>query len=465
MLRPRKLAVFAILVAILVAGCRPAPVPTPTAVPPTPVPKPVKLTYWHIGGLFKEIEICKRMTEEFNKTHPDIQVEFVEVPWEGAAEKVISSFEAKTLPDIIAYPSVGIGEFSGMGIYVPLSDEFPELVEDFAKRVADPIIIDAMRAEKGTMAGKGPVWGIPYGMDMPLLAYNTKMFEEAGLTEPPKTYSELLEYAKKLTTDDVKGFTFAGKATTGAVGEFMRFWLPANGGRPISEDGTKVIGYLNSDAGVKALEFLCKLVEERVVPDNLLDLIYMDNARLFFGGKVAMFRGATWMPGVAEDLGAPPEFPYALTAFPKPDPEMQVGKFPPMYAEFASFAALSITTQCEHKEEAAKFIKWMTRDEILNLWITEVRARLPIAISGLTSDECKRYMPGIYESYKAGTLFEGAGIPISFTGMTEMDNTAVMPEIQKALVGEKSPKEALDDAAAKCQKILDEILAEEEKGS
>lgn len=445
MLRSSRLAVLAILVVTLVAGYRPAP-----------APEPVELTYWHIGGLFKEIEICRRMTGEFNETHPDIQVEFVEVPWEGAAEKVLSSFEAGTLPDVIGYPSTGIAEFSAMGIYIPLSDEFPELVEQFAERVP-PIVVAAMRAEEGRMEGKGPVWGIPYGVDMTGLSYNTKMFEEAGLTEPPKTWNELLEYAKKLTTDDVKGYSFAGKWHAGG-GDFITHWLPSVGGRIVDETGEKIT--FNREEGVKALEFFRKMVEEEVVPENFLDLIYMDNARLFFGGKVAMFRGSTWMPGVMEDLGAPVDFPWAYTAFPVPDPEYQVGEFPPGYSQIASFAALSITTQSEHKEETAEFIDWMTRDEILNLWITEVRARMPIAISGLTSDECKELMPGTYMAYKEGTLFEGACFPVFVPGITEMDSKVITPATQEVLTGEKPIKEALDEAAAGCQEILDEILTQ-----
>jgi ABC-type glycerol-3-phosphate transport system substrate-binding protein len=455
-----------LVVALVVAACV-VPVSTPAEPPaepaveepdaaPTPTPEvkePVKLTYWHIGGLLSEIEVAKDETEKWNASHPDIQVEFVEVPWEGAAQKMITSWEAEALADVIAYPSPGIGEFGPMGMYVDLEKTFPEGVAEIAGRIPPEALAT------GRPAGTGPLYGIPYGVDLSMLAYNVDRFEEAGLDpdKPPKTYSELLDAAEKLATEDMDGFTFEGKAQS-APNEFIRYYLPAMGGRMVSEDGKTIT--FNDDAGVKALEYIVSLVEAGVTPDNLLDLIYMDNSRLFFAGKVGMYRGATWTPGLAEDLGFTGDFEYRLSSFPSADPEWIVGSREPCRSEITSFAVPAVASTSEHPEEAWEFVKWLTRDESLNRWITDVRARMPIAISGLTSDEAKQLMPGIYASYQDGTLFEGTCQPESFPGLTEI-NQVLMAEIQQALVGKKTPKQALDDAAVEAQKILDEIGEEQ----
>jgi multiple sugar transport system substrate-binding protein len=432
-----------------------APTSAPTAAPAaeptaTPVPKePVKLTYWHVGGLLTEIEVARDETEKWNASHPDIQVEFVEVPWEGASQKMITSWEAKALADVIAYPSPGIGEFGPMGMYVDLEKTFPEDVKEIAQRIPPEALAT------GRPNGTGPLYGIPYGVDLSMLAFNVDLFKKDGLDpdKPPKMYSELLEAAKKLTTDNVAGFAFEGKAQS-APNEFIRFYLPAMGGRMVSEDG-KTIAF-NDEAGVKALEYMVSLVDSGVTPKNLLDLIYMDNSRLFFAGQVAMYRGATWTPGLAEDLGFTGNFEYRLTSFPAADPDMVVGPNKPCRSEITSFAVPAVASTSEHPEEAWEFVKWLTRDEALNRWITDVRARLPIAISGLTSDKAKELMPGVYASYQDGTLFEGTCQPESFPGLTEI-NQVLMAEIQKALAGQTTPKQALDDAAVEAQKILDDV--------
>ena len=51
----------------------------------------------------------------------------------------------------------------------------------------------------GAVTVQGKVWGYPTEVATYQLLYNKKMFAEAGLTEPPKTFAELKDYACKLT--------------------------------------------------------------------------------------------------------------------------------------------------------------------------------------------------------------------------------------------------------------------------
>ena len=56
-----------------------------------------------------------------------------------------------------------------------------------------------------------------------LLYYNTRMFEEAGLTAPPGPPAELLEYAQKLTTDEHAGFCVRADITQ-ALYDAFQLW-------------------------------------------------------------------------------------------------------------------------------------------------------------------------------------------------------------------------------------------------
>mgnify|MGYP000252519044 FL=1 len=46
----------------------------------------------------------------------------------------------------------------------------------------------------------GQIYGIPSTVSPMLFGYNKALFEEAGLTEPPKTWEEALDMAKKSMT-------------------------------------------------------------------------------------------------------------------------------------------------------------------------------------------------------------------------------------------------------------------------
>ena len=52
---------------------------------------------------------------------------------------------------------------------------------------------------------KGHTYGVPWRIDIRLMAYRQDYFDEAGLTEAPQTWDDLLNYAQKLTKRTADG--------------------------------------------------------------------------------------------------------------------------------------------------------------------------------------------------------------------------------------------------------------------
>ncbi len=88
--------------------------------------------------------------------------------------------------------------------------------------------------------------------DNSALFYNKKLFAEAGLTESPKTWAQVKEYAEKLTQGDQYGITFCGAVS----GNTAFTWTPhlwMNGGDGTEENAARTTITMNSEK----LEKLC----------------------------------------------------------------------------------------------------------------------------------------------------------------------------------------------------------------
>lgn len=110
------------------------------------------------------------------------------------------------------------------GLYADLTDIVEAVADEMAPISLKPVAID------------GKYYGIPMITDAQLFLYRPSMFEAAGV-EVPTTWDELVEVAKKLTTEDHKGL-FLGN--DGGVGVLAYNMPPATGSGLLNEDNTEV---------------------------------------------------------------------------------------------------------------------------------------------------------------------------------------------------------------------------------
>ena len=110
--------------------------------------------------------------------------------------------------------------------------------------------------ENNTVGGK--LASIPWFIDAGILYYRTDLLEKYGYKEPPKTWQELTEMAKKIQEGeraagnaDFQGFVLQGKASESGTCVFIEWIYSFNGGTIVEPD--KKVTINNPDA-IKALE-------------------------------------------------------------------------------------------------------------------------------------------------------------------------------------------------------------------
>ncbi|MEC5342846.1 ABC transporter substrate-binding protein [Brenneria populi] len=133
----------------------------------------------------------------------------------------------------------------------------------------------------------GVTYAIPFHNSTPILYYNEDMLKQAGFSEAPKTWDEVVKVAKKLT-DPAKGqWGMMIPSTNDDYGGWMLSALTrANGGAYYNTDYPGEV-YYNTVSTKGALQFWRDLVyRDKVMPAGVLNSKQISAA--FFSGKLGM---------------------------------------------------------------------------------------------------------------------------------------------------------------------------------
>ncbi len=220
-----------VIVVMLVAACTGAtasPSPAPASQPPATVAPSVApsvaaqpfagetinvSTYSSVT----DFDFYKTILPEF-ETLTGIKVNYVQQPVAAMDQKIPLQLSAKdTSLDVFFTGSENIGSYIGIEGVEPLD----AYLDDPAQTPADYDFDDIAPAVQAACQNGGQNWCIASKTGGAVLYYNTRMFEEAGITAPPQSPAELLDYAKRLTTDDHAGFCVRGDKTQNLYAAFM----------------------------------------------------------------------------------------------------------------------------------------------------------------------------------------------------------------------------------------------------
>jgi multiple sugar transport system substrate-binding protein len=255
----------------------------------------------------KTLGFYEEHLDEFKKLHPDVEMEFVHIPYENYEAKYLTAFASREdAPDIfngkVAYYAGAIG----------IADEAPS---DLQELWNDKLL----NTTKPFFQVDGKWHAYPTSTDQGMMVYyNVDHFKEAGLdpNKPPKTFQELLEYAKKLTKYDANGkiaqnglaLRYAG-APVGITDKILPF-VHAFGGRLYAPDGSTADGFLNGPETIAAMQYLYDLVYTHKVSSLELG----KPVETFAAGKAAMIFREGWLEGWMGDNA--PDINYKVSALP-----------------------------------------------------------------------------------------------------------------------------------------------------
>jgi sn-glycerol 3-phosphate transport system substrate-binding protein len=289
----------------------------------------------------------------------------------------------------------------------------------------------------------GKTWGIPFQRSTVVLFYNKDAFKEAGLdaNKPPATWTEMREYAQKLTKRDASGNVTQWGVQIPSSG--FPYWLfqglvIENGTNLMNQAGTQV--YYDKPEVVGALSYWLDLVNKyKVHPPGIVE--WGTTPKDFFERKVAMMWTTT---GNLTNVKNNAKFDFGVAMLPA---EKRRGS-PTGGGNFYLFKK---STPAQ-REAAFKFIKWMTTPERAAQWGIDT-GYVAVRADAWDTPAMKKYVEGFPAAAVARDQLPFAKAELS-THDNQRVTKALNDGLQAALTGTKSAAQAMKDAQREADRLL-----------
>ena len=259
---------------------------------------------------------------------------------------------------------------------------------------------------------------------------------------PPKTWKEVSDQAIFFSNPpNFFGTQFPGKEEA-INGRFFEM-LVAEGGEYLDKDGKPAF---NSEAGVRALDWFVNMYKAKAVPAGTTNYLWDDLGAGFASGSIAL--DLDW-PGWATYFNDPKSSKVAGNVGVVVQPVGSSGK----HTGWSGHHGFSVTEACAHKDAAASLVWFLTNDdsqklEAANGTLPTRKAVWEWDIQQAASDPYKKEVLSTFqESMKYA-------FPVPRTPQWIEISNVVYPELQAAILGDKTSKQALDIAAQKATDVL-----------
>jgi len=141
----------------------------------------VTLTWWHNSNNDPGKSVYEQVAADFEADNPGLTIEISALAHEDMLTRLDAAFQTGDTPDI--YMERGGGELAAhveAGLVKDLSDVASDTIETLGGNVAGWQV-------------DGRTYALPFSVGLVGFWYNTSLFEEAGITQPPTTMAEFYE--------------------------------------------------------------------------------------------------------------------------------------------------------------------------------------------------------------------------------------------------------------------------------
>ena len=336
------------------------------------------ITFWHGWSAPAEVKAIQDNVDRFEKSHPNITVKVVGNINDDKLNQALRAGGSNG-PDVVSsFTTANVGKFCASGALadlkpflekdkVDLDKTFPKVLQEYTqfegKRCSLPLLSDA------------------YG-----LYYNKDAFEAAGITAPPKTWTEFAQVAKKLTKPkgdsyEQLGFmpNYLGYETV--VSHYMSQWnhryFDAQGKSNVAADPA----------------FAEMMTYQKSLVDGLGGFARLDRYRTTFGdewgakhpfhtGQVAMQLDGEWRLNFIKDA----EVGFEVGVAPLPVADDEVAEYGKGYL---SGTIMGIAPQSRKQNAAWELVKYMTMDTEAVVNFANGIGNVPSTLEALKSPNLK----------------------------------------------------------------------------
>ncbi|MFD5573872.1 sugar ABC transporter substrate-binding protein [Streptomyces cadmiisoli] len=338
-----------------------------------------------------------------------IKVEQISVPADQIASKTLRMASSDSLTDIL--------ELDG--------SELPQFAQTEGLRPLKEAGVDTSGfSASATSLGSydGVQYGVARSVNSLALIYNTKLLKDAGI-DPPRTWAELREAAKKLTEGDTYGMAFSASPNADGVYQFLPFFWSAGG------DEAK----LDNGKGEAALQLWKDLLADGSASRSVVNWNQQDVNDQFVAGRAAMMINGPWQVPV---LSAQKNVDWAVAKIPVPE----AGKdaVPPIGG---TVMAVPKNEDRAREKRAGDLLNCLNSEQNQLQWgesVNNVPTRASAAQAYAEQNPKLAPFAELVTTARSRTAKVGTGWPIV--------GDALAGAFQSVLTGRTSPEQAMDRA-------------------
>jgi multiple sugar transport system substrate-binding protein len=395
-----------------------------------------KIVYWSSNNS-DEITFAKQIVENWNKNNPNKQVTFQPVPEGQSSEEVIlAAVVGETTPDIYSNMWQGDVELYARANRLIALDSLSGFMDFIYLRCDSEVV-------KEITSSDGHIYQIPWKINPIMLIYNKKIFSSIGYNDPPVTYSQFIDAARKLKfgqgTTKWIGYAEVIETWWQRLFDFYPLYLAASGGAPLIKNNQVAF---NNKYAIQTFAFLKQLFDNGYMPRERISA----RSDPFLSSSIATRFTGPWEIAHAEKF-KPPGFEYSFSFLPSPD-DFKGNKY-----TYGDTKNIVIFNTCKNKQLVWEFLKYLLSEDN-DLLLLKTTNQIPRRKDLTTNPKYLDYfenIPMMMNFAKQAKFVKG---PESCQVLKEVFD-AISSEYEACVVyGKKSPEQAVNDAAKAASLLL-----------
>ena len=231
--------------------------------------------------------------------------------------------------------------------------------------------------------GGGSLKSIPYQPNVVAVFYNQDIFDAAGITAAPKTWTEFLAVCEKIKAAGFIPMTNDDAYMTVPVGTHLARYIGEEGVKKVVTEGL----WAEEPAVLKMAQDFEAFVKAGYYSPNLASNVWPGGQNGEFAlGEVAMYLNGSWLPNEVKDITGP-DYRWGAFSYPAVDG----GKDGTGIDNFGA-QVFGINAKSTVAEETFQLIKWLTKGEYDALLAKESL--------GIPADSTNTEWPAVLECVK-----------------------------------------------------------------
>ncbi|SMR83938.1 multiple sugar transport system substrate-binding protein [Aliiroseovarius halocynthiae] len=384
-----------------------------------------------------EREEMRAALDEFEAANPGITVDMQTIAWKDSRDQFLRESAVGQGPDVVHIAFVWTQEMAEAGAVTAIDD----LVQygAFPNGFEDHIATDLTKYE-------GTAYGVPWSADTWAMVYRTDVLEEAGVSDFPTTWDELLEDSKIVKEKTGKtGFAFPA---ANQIWFPVNYYLWSNGAEFVSADGNG--GYkvgVTKEQLVDAMNYFKTYLDDGLVSQSILSIDMPHDPALM----QALIDGQQGMAVMPTNT-----FRQLLSAWEEANPGAEVplqsgvmmgGSEGPK--THLGGRTLVVNSNTKHPEEAWKLMQFLNSAPLFEKYYTN---QFPAQKTMLSEIEYRPEESGFSTQLAENTRTWGAYAD-SGVGVGPLWNVTSRA-FGAALSGQNSPEQAADELIAEINRML-----------